>query len=59
MRVKLINKSHYPALTMPHLVLLDIRANLSEPIVLEPFERCLVPTGLFPRSPKAKRDPPS
>ena len=26
---------------------MDIRANLSEPIVLEPLERCLIPTGLF------------
>ena len=49
MRVKLINKSHHPA---PHYATsgaagMDIRANLSEPIVLEPLERCLVPTGLF------------
>lgn len=26
---------------------MDLRANLSEPLVLGPFERCLVPTGLF------------
>ena len=43
MRVKLINKSHHPA---PHYATsgaagMDIRANLSEPIVLEPLERCL------------------
>ena len=49
MRVKLINKSHHPA---PHYATsgaagMDIRANLSEPIVLEPLERCLIPTGLF------------
>mgnify|MGYP001109834469 FL=1 len=26
---------------------MDIRANLSEPIALEPLQRCLVPTGLY------------
>lgn len=26
---------------------MDIRANLSEPMVLEPLGRCLIPTGLF------------
>ena len=26
---------------------MDLRANLSEPLVLGPLERCLVPTGLF------------
>lgn len=49
MRVKLINKSKHPA---PHYATsgaagMDIRANLSEPIVLKPLERCLIPTGLF------------
>ena len=26
---------------------MDIRANLTEPIVLKPLQRCLVPTGLY------------
>lgn len=26
---------------------MDLRANLDEPIVLKPLQRCLVPTGLF------------
>ena len=26
---------------------MDLRANLSEPIVLKPLQRCLVPTGLY------------
>ena len=26
---------------------MDLRANLSEPVVLQPFERKLIPTGLF------------
>jgi len=31
---------------------MDIRANLSEPITLEPLQRCLVPTGLYIALPK-------
>ena len=26
---------------------MDLRANLTEPIVLKPLQRCLIPTGLF------------
>lgn len=49
MIVKVVNKSHHP---LPEYATsqsagLDLRANLSEPIVLEPLERALVPTGLF------------
>lgn len=49
MRVKLINKSHHPAPSYATLGAagMDLRANLSEPLVLGPLERCLVPTGLF------------
>ncbi len=49
MRVKLINKSHHPApqYATSGAAGMDIRANLSEPIVLEPLERCLIPTGLY------------
>ena len=31
---------------------MDIRANLTEPIVLKPLQRCLVPTGLYMALPK-------
>ena len=31
---------------------MDIRANLSEPITLEPLQRCQVPTGLYIALPK-------
>ena len=46
---KVINKSHHP---LPEYATLqsagmDIRANLDEPITLQPLQRCLVPTGLF------------
>lgn len=49
MEVRIINKSHHP---LPQYATIDsagmdLRANLSEPIVLKPMERCLVPTGLY------------
>ena len=48
-KIKVINKSHQP---LPQYATeqsagMDLRANLSEPIVLKPLERCLVPTGLY------------
>ena len=49
MFVKLINKSHHPAPSYATTgsAGMDIRANLTEPIVLEPLNRVLIPTGLF------------
>ena len=49
MKIEVINKSHHalPAYATPLSAGLDLRANLSEPMRLEPLERCLVPTGLF------------
>ncbi len=49
MEIKVINKSKHP---LPQYATtqsagMDLRANLSEPIVLKPLQRCLVPTGLF------------
>lgn len=49
MDVKIINKSHHP---LPEYATLysagvDLRANITEPIILKPLERKLVPTGLF------------
>ncbi|MGB0862669.1 MAG: dUTP diphosphatase [Saprospiraceae bacterium] len=49
MNVKVINQSSNP---LPHYATtgsagMDIRANLSEPISLEPLDRKLIPTGLF------------
>ena len=48
MELKIINKSHHPlpAYATPLSAGMDIRANLSEPITLQPMERRLVPTGL-------------
>jgi len=49
MFVKLINKSHHPAPSYATTgsAGMDIRANLTEPIVLDPLDRVLIPTGLF------------
>ena len=48
MIVKIINKSHHP---LPQYATtasagMDIRANLTEPVVLQSLERKLIPTGL-------------
>ena len=48
-KIKVINKGHQP---LPQYATeqsagMDLRANLREPIVLKPLERCLVPTGLY------------
>ncbi|NCC10165.1 MAG: dUTP diphosphatase [Bacteroidia bacterium] len=49
MNVQVVNKSKHPlpAYATELSAGMDIRANLSEPIILEPMQRCLVPTGLF------------
>jgi dUTP pyrophosphatase len=48
-QVKIINQSPnpLPAYETEGSAGMDIRANLSKPIVLQPLERSLVPTGLF------------
>lgn len=49
MKVQVINKSKHPlpAYATALSAGMDLRANINEPIVLKPLERCLVPTGLF------------
>lgn len=49
LNVQIINKSRHelPAYATTLSAGMDIRANLAEPIVLEPLARCLVPTGLY------------
>ena len=49
MQVQIINKSPHP---LPHYATplsagMDLRANLSEPVELQPMERKLIPTGLY------------
>ena len=49
LEVKIINRSSYP---LPQYETsgsagMDLRANLEEPVTLNPLERALIPTGLF------------
>ena len=48
MEVRITNKSHHelPRYATAQSAGMDLRANLDEPIVLQPMQRCLVPTGL-------------
>lgn len=54
MKVQVINKSKHPLpkYETEQSAGMDIRANLDEPIVLKPLQRCLVPTGIFMALPK-------
>ncbi|MBO7724344.1 MAG: dUTP diphosphatase [Paludibacteraceae bacterium] len=49
MEVKIINKSKHalPEYATSSSAGMDLRANIEQPIILKPFERKLVPTGLF------------
>mgnify|MGYP002622282874 CR=1 FL=1 len=49
MKVQIINKSKHalPAYATAQSAGVDLRANLSEPVTLQPLERKLIPTGLF------------
>lgn len=49
LRVNIINESNNP---LPSYATegasgMDLRANLEEPVVLDPLERCLLPTGIY------------
>ncbi len=54
MKVKVINRSHHPLPRYETALSagMDVRANLSEPIVLGSLERALVPTGLYVELPE-------
>lgn len=49
LNVQIINKSKHPlpAYATALSAGMDIRANLDEPMTLDPMQRCLVPTGLY------------
>ena len=54
MKIQVVNRSHHP---LPQYATvqsagMDLRANLSEPITLNPMQRALVPTGLYIALPK-------
>lgn len=54
MEVKVVNKSNHrlPEYKTPYSAGMDLKANISEPIVLKPGERQLIPTGLHIQLPK-------
>ena len=49
MKIQIINRSHHDLPTYATVLSagMDLRANLTTPIVLKPLFRCLVPTGLY------------
>ncbi len=49
MKIPVINKSRHalPTYATSQSAGMDLRANIDTPIVLQPMERCLVPTGLY------------
>jgi len=49
MQVKIVNQSPYalPEYATVHSAGLDLRANITEAIELQPLQRMLIPTGLF------------
>lgn len=48
MEIKIINSSHnpLPEYATPQSAGVDLRADLTEPVILRPLERRLIPTGL-------------
>lgn len=49
MHIKIVNRSknNNPSYETTHSAGMDLRANLEEPITLEPLQRAMIPTGLF------------
>ena len=48
-KIKLLNKGHQeaPAYATPQSAGMDLRANIEEPITINPMERVLIGTGLY------------
>lgn len=49
LKVQIINRGHHalPTYATELSAGMDLRANLTGPIILKPLQRCLVPTGLY------------
>jgi dUTP pyrophosphatase len=49
MKVQIVNRSPYPcpSYATAQSAGMDLKANLKEPVVLQPLQRLLVPTGLY------------
>lgn len=54
MHIKIVNRSKHelPEYATVHSAGMDIRANLSSPVLLKPLERKLIPTGLYIQLPE-------
>jgi dUTP pyrophosphatase len=53
-KVKIINRSRHelPAYATAFSAGMDVRANLDEPVTLQPMQRALIPTGLYMQLPR-------
>ena len=49
MKIKVVNRGHQPlpAYATEQSAGMDLRANISEPILLRPLQRQLIPTGIY------------
>lgn len=49
MKIRIVNKSknNLPEYSTKSSAGVDLRANLNEPLILNPMERAMIPTGLF------------
>lgn len=49
MKIRIVNRSRnpIPQYATPQSAGMDLRADLSEPVILAPMERAMVPTGLY------------
>ena len=49
MKIEIVNRSRHalPAYATEQSAGMDLRANIEEPIILQPMERRLIPTGLY------------
>ena len=49
MKIRVVNHSHHalPGYETPLSAGMDLRASIDSPVILEPMQRYLVPTGLF------------
>ena len=53
-QLKVVNKSNNPLPEYAHVgdAGMDLRANLTEPVTIDPFKRKLIPTGLYIQMPQ-------
>lgn len=54
MQIKIVNKSRHqlPAYATEMAAGMDIRANVTEPVTIQPMQRVLIPTGLYIQLPE-------